>query len=102
MLDSGLAVGKRLQSELMSLMMAQIEGISAFPEAENLLKWKATIRGPADTPYDGLDYKLLIDFPLVILKLIKRLIHIYRRLSNSNQSAFIQMLISPVLSAWIY
>ena len=32
------AVGKRLQSELMSLMMAKVPGVSAFPEAENLLK----------------------------------------------------------------
>ena len=32
------AIGKRLQSELMSLMMAKVPGVSAFPEAENLLK----------------------------------------------------------------
>lgn len=35
--DAG-AVGKRLQSELMSLMMSKVPGVSAFPEAENLLK----------------------------------------------------------------
>lgn len=32
------AVGKRLQNELMQLMLSKTPGVSAFPEAENLLK----------------------------------------------------------------
>ncbi|KAH6575227.1 hypothetical protein BASA62_002046 [Batrachochytrium salamandrivorans] len=56
-------VSKRLQSELMSLMMAKIPGVSAFPEADNLMSWVATIHGPADTPYAGLKFKLSMKFP---------------------------------------
>ncbi|KAF2668808.1 putative ubiquitin conjugating enzyme [Microthyrium microscopicum] len=56
-------VTKRLQSELMSLMMSSTPGISAFPNDGNLLLWTATIVGPADTPYAGLNFKLSFDFP---------------------------------------
>jgi ubiquitin-conjugating enzyme E2 C len=45
-------------------MMSSIPGISAFPEQENLLRWIATIKGPQDTAYEGLAYKLTIEFPL--------------------------------------
>ncbi|KAJ3313590.1 hypothetical protein HDV04_001807 [Boothiomyces sp. JEL0838] len=58
------AVSKRLQSELMTLMMSRTEGISAFPQKDNLLHWIATIHGPAGTVYQGLTYKLAFDFPL--------------------------------------
>lgn len=57
------AVVKRLRSELMGLMMANISGISAFPDSDNLLKWRGTITGAAGTVYEGLKYKLLILFP---------------------------------------
>ena len=58
------SVTKRLQSELMSLMMSSTPGISAFPESDsNLFHWLGTICGPADTPYAGLKFKLKIDFP---------------------------------------
>ncbi|EAW06943.1 putative ubiquitin conjugating enzyme (UbcK) [Aspergillus clavatus NRRL 1] len=58
------SVTKRLQTELMQLMMSPSPGISAFPNADgNLLNWTATISGPADTPYDGLKFKLSFAFP---------------------------------------
>jgi len=57
------AVGKRLQTELMQLMMSATPGISAFPRDGNLLSWTATIKGPEDTPYQGLKFKLSLDFP---------------------------------------
>ncbi|KAI5295587.1 Ubiquitin-conjugating enzyme E2 11 [Ascosphaera acerosa] len=58
------SVTKRLQSELMQLMMAPSPGISAFPNADgSLLSWTATIAGPDDTPYEGLTFKLSFDFP---------------------------------------
>ncbi|KAI9329174.1 ubiquitin conjugating enzyme E2-C, Ubc11 [Obelidium mucronatum] len=60
----GAAVAKRLQSELMQLMMSNTQGVSAFPEADNLLSWAATIQGPAGTVYEGLTYKLSMKFPL--------------------------------------
>ncbi|KAJ1746276.1 Ubiquitin-conjugating enzyme E2 19, partial [Coemansia sp. RSA 788] len=43
------AVIKRLQSELMALMMAKPDGISAFPQPDNMLHWVGTITGADDT-----------------------------------------------------
>ncbi|CAM8960667.1 unnamed protein product [Rhodiola kirilowii] len=39
------SVLKRLQSELMALMMSGEAGISAFPEEDNIFTWKGTITG---------------------------------------------------------
>ncbi|KAJ3297043.1 Ubiquitin-conjugating enzyme E2 11 [Rhizoclosmatium sp. JEL0117] len=44
--------------------MANIPGVSAFPEEGNLLSWIATIHGPVGTVYDGFTYKLSMKFPL--------------------------------------
>ncbi|XP_026466650.1 ubiquitin-conjugating enzyme E2 C [Ctenocephalides felis] len=57
------AVSKRLQKELMVLMMSSDKGISAFPDGENLFKWIGTIKGPADTVYSDHTYKLSLEFP---------------------------------------
>jgi len=57
------SVSKRLQHELMTLMMSGNKGISAFPEGDNLFKWVGTITGADDTVYDGLVYKLNMEFP---------------------------------------
>ncbi|KAJ1775637.1 Ubiquitin-conjugating enzyme E2 11 [Coemansia sp. RSA 2523] len=57
------AVIKRLQSELMALMMAKPDGISAFPQPDNMLHWVGTITGADDTAYAGLHYKLTLKFP---------------------------------------
>ncbi|XP_074310585.1 ubiquitin-conjugating enzyme E2 20-like [Silene latifolia] len=54
---------KRLQSELMSLMMSGDPGISAFPEEDNLLLWKGTIQGSKETVFEGTEYKLTLQFP---------------------------------------
>lgn len=54
---------KRLQSELMSLMMSPTPGISAFPSGADMTKWNATMEGPTETPYEGLTLKLKISFP---------------------------------------
>lgn len=57
-------IDRRLQSELMQLMLSPSPGISAFPNADgNLLSWTATIDGPADTPYENLVFKLSFAFP---------------------------------------
>merc|ERR1712183_115263 len=56
-------VSKRLQSELMSLMMSGDKGISAFPDGDNLLSWIGTVEGPLDSVYEGLKYKLRLEFP---------------------------------------
>ncbi|XP_049789860.1 ubiquitin-conjugating enzyme E2 C [Schistocerca nitens] len=57
------AVSKRLQKELMSLMMSPDKTVSAFPDGENLFKWIGTITGPVGTVYEGLVYKLNLEFP---------------------------------------
>ena len=43
------SVSKRLQQELLSLMMSGEKGVSAFPDGDNLFKWIGTIQGPAGT-----------------------------------------------------
>jgi len=59
----GFSVTKRLKSELMSLMMSGSPGISAFPEADNLLSWVGTITGASGTVYDNLTFKIAMKFP---------------------------------------
>eukprot|EP00164_Ancoracysta_twista_P014275 GFYU01023204.1.p1 GENE.GFYU01023204.1~~GFYU01023204.1.p1 ORF type:complete len:176 (+),score=51.73 GFYU01023204.1:77-604(+) len=59
----GQSVTKRLSSELMSLMMAQDAGISAFPQNDNLFEWIGTIKGSDGTVYEGQEYKLSLKFP---------------------------------------
>ncbi|KAG4966864.1 hypothetical protein AAZX31_12G020900 [Glycine max] len=57
------SVLKRLQSELMALMMSGDSGISAFPEEDNIFFWKGTITGSKDTVFEGTEYKLSLSFP---------------------------------------
>ncbi|MCJ1422440.1 Ubiquitin-conjugating enzyme E2 11 [Sticta canariensis] len=58
------SVTKRLQNELMELMLSSTPGISAFPDTpSNLLAWTGTIAGPAETPYASLTFKLTFVFP---------------------------------------
>ncbi|KAE8077617.1 hypothetical protein FH972_016167 [Carpinus fangiana] len=59
------SVSKRLQKELMSLMMSGGDlGVSAFPAAESIFTWVGTIEGGKGTMYEGLSYKLSLRFPL--------------------------------------
>ncbi|KAF0984174.1 hypothetical protein FDP41_007351 [Naegleria fowleri] len=53
---------KRLQSELMNLMMSKTAGISAFPDEGNMFKWTGTLKGSEGTPYEGQTYKLSLSF----------------------------------------
>ena len=46
-------MSKRLQQELMTLMMSGQKGISAFPEGDKLFTWVATVEGPEDSVYAG-------------------------------------------------
>lgn len=57
------SVSKRLQQELLSLMMSGEKGVSAFPDGDNLFKWIGTIQGPLGTVYEGLEYRLILEFP---------------------------------------
>jgi len=56
-------VTKRLQGELMRFMMSKTDGISAFPDGDNLRKWIGTISGPDGTVYEKLSFKLSLEFP---------------------------------------
>jgi len=62
-MSDGKSVTKRLQSELMQLMMSNASGISGFPEGDNLFKWVATVTGAAGTAFEGLTFKLSLKFP---------------------------------------
>lgn len=53
---------RRLQKELMDLVMSGVKGVSAFPEGDNLFRWAATIEGPKDSVYEGLKFKLSLEF----------------------------------------
>ncbi|XP_023722670.1 ubiquitin-conjugating enzyme E2 C [Cryptotermes secundus] len=57
------AVTKRLQKELMELMINTDRNVSAFPEGESLFKWIGTISGPKGTVYEDLTFKLSLEFP---------------------------------------
>jgi ubiquitin-conjugating enzyme E2 C len=60
----GQSVVRRLQSELMALMMGTDPGVSAFPdpEGDSMLHWVGTIAGSAGTPYEGTSYRLALAF----------------------------------------
>lgn len=56
------ALMSRLQKELMEVVMTDAEGISAFPDNDNLCVWIATIVGVDNTPYEGMEFNLKIMF----------------------------------------
>mmetsp|Transcript_49714 Transcript_49714/g.153625 ORF Transcript_49714/g.153625 Transcript_49714/m.153625 type:complete len:235 (-) Transcript_49714:358-1062(-) len=54
---------QRLQKELMDLMGGSCpDGVTAFPHDDDLFKWDATLVGPPETYYDGIEYRLSIEF----------------------------------------
>jgi len=57
------SVSKRLQTELMNLMMKGDKGISAFPDGDNIFKWIGTIIGPEETVFANITFKLSLEFP---------------------------------------
>mmetsp|Transcript_9333 Transcript_9333/g.10638 ORF Transcript_9333/g.10638 Transcript_9333/m.10638 type:complete len:165 (+) Transcript_9333:114-608(+) len=59
----GESVTKRLQAELMQLMVEKDKDATAFPCEDNLFHWVGTITGGVGTVYEGLKYKLSINFP---------------------------------------
>ena len=69
MVAHSLAAAKRLRKELQVLQKAP-EDADIFLEhnPDNLLQWKAWIRGPTETPYEGGVFELEIrcgtDYPL--------------------------------------
>ncbi|EAN92152.1 putative ubiquitin-conjugating enzyme E2 [Trypanosoma cruzi] len=61
--QSNCSASSRLQKEFMELMMGGAEGISAFPQNDNLFHWIGTVQGVPNTVYEGLEYQLSLEFP---------------------------------------
>lgn len=57
------AAAQRLQKELQEIIMTDVEGISAFPDNDDLFNWIGTVQGVQETPYEGLEFQLRIKFP---------------------------------------
>lgn len=57
------AVTKRLQSELMGLMMEPVPGVTAFPDGDSLNTWTGTLTPDGDSVYAGCAFKLGLSFP---------------------------------------
>lgn len=55
-------VAKRLQADLMQLMMDPVTGITALPDDEDLQSWHATITGSDDGMYAGMEFSLAMKF----------------------------------------
>lgn len=55
---------KRISKELSDLIREPLQNCSAQPiDNSNLLRWKATLKGPSDTPYENGIFHLNIEFP---------------------------------------
>merc|ERR1719461_2037867 len=54
---------KRLNKELKKVKKEPIDGIMCEPEGEDMFKWKGSIVGPKNTPYEGGTWVLKFEFP---------------------------------------
>lgn len=56
-------MAKRIQKELIDFIKSPIEGCTAEAIGDDIFKWKATIIGPKDSPYENGKFNLEIVFP---------------------------------------
>ncbi|GAX19329.1 peroxin-4 [Fistulifera solaris] len=82
MVSHSLAAAKRLRKELQVLQKSPDDAdILLEHNPDNLLQWKAWIRGPVETPYEGGDFELDIrcgtDYPLAppSIKFVTKIFH---------------------------
>jgi len=61
---AGGASARRLAKELKEMEKTPLEWATAAPVDENLYKWKATITGPDNTPFEGGRFDLELEMPL--------------------------------------
>ncbi|QLQ81700.1 hypothetical protein HG537_0F04610 [Torulaspora globosa] len=62
-IPEGHSVIKRLRNELVQLMMSPTAGLSAFPMSEeDLTRWSGVIVGNDGTPYEGLKFRISLEF----------------------------------------
>ena len=55
---------KKIGKEMFKLNREEPEGISIGPiDDSNILLWEASITGPENTPYEGGNFNLKIEFP---------------------------------------
>ena len=54
---------RRLQKELKDLLREPVEGVTAGPVEDGLLKWSAAVLGPPDSPYENGCWELSIEYP---------------------------------------
>lgn len=54
----------RLQKELVDLMSSGADGVCAFPDGDDMFRWVATIQGPSNSVYDGLEFRLALQFAM--------------------------------------
>ncbi|XP_065674786.1 probable ubiquitin-conjugating enzyme E2 C isoform X2 [Hydra vulgaris] len=57
------SVRSRLMKELSEIMLSSNKSVTAFPDEENTFKWHGKIKGPPDSIYQGLAYKMSLNFP---------------------------------------
>lgn len=54
---------KRLMKEVGKLQKQPLDFVSTEPDDANMLKWKAVMHGPKDSPYEGGKFVLELVFP---------------------------------------
>jgi len=57
------SVTARLMKELSEIMLSTDKSITAFPDEENTFMWLGKIKGPVDSVYEGLAFKMSLQFP---------------------------------------
>lgn len=57
------ATTHRVLKDLKEIVKNPPYGITGFPRDDNLFLWRAVICGPSDTPWEGVELELEIEFP---------------------------------------